>query len=237
MNTRPDLPIARKEVIARVLPFILFMAFIGGEELVRLMVSHGILTVSSTFTLYLYPIKTVSVLFTLLLFFKHYEEIRLHDLKNPTHTILAIVTGVIVFILWINMDWPWATLGTPSGYDPTQVPDRLTRSLLIISRIIGASIVVPIMEELFWRSFVARYLISPDILDIPIGRFTLTSFTIGSLLFGLEHSLVVAGIMAGIAYNFLLWRTKSILQCILAHGLTNLLLGLYVLLTRQWQFW
>jgi hypothetical protein len=43
--------------------------------------------------------------------------------------------------------------------------------------------------------------------------------------------------MAGAAYNLLLLRTKSIAQCILAHAVTNFLLGMYVLITKQWFFW
>ncbi|MGA7827253.1 MAG: CPBP family glutamic-type intramembrane protease [Geobacteraceae bacterium] len=56
-------------------------------------------------------------------------------------------------------------------------------------------------------------------------------------MFGLEHNLFLAGIMAGIAYNLLLYRTKSLSACILAHGLTNLALGIYVLQTGKWYFW
>jgi CAAX prenyl protease-like protein len=58
-----------------------------------------------------------------------------------------------------------------------------------------------------------------------------------AVLFGLEHNLILAGIMAGVAYSLLLYWTKSIYQCILAHAVTNLVLGIYVLQTGYWQFW
>ena len=93
------------------------------------------------------------------------------------------------------------------------------------------------MEELFWRSFFIRYLIGPDFSKVPIGMATWPSFLLTTVLFGLEHNLFFAGIMAGIAYNLLLYYTRSISHCIIAHGLTNLLLGIYVLTTERWHFW
>jgi hypothetical protein len=93
------------------------------------------------------------------------------------------------------------------------------------------------MEELFWRSFLLRYIINSDFMSVRVGTYTLFSFLVGSGLFGLEHTLVLAGIMAGIAYSLLLYWTKSIYQCVLSHAVTNFVLGIYVLQTGYWQFW
>ena len=82
-----------------------------------------------------------------------------------------------------------------------------------------------------------RYVINPKFSEIPVGQFTWSSFVIVALLFGLEHNLWLAGIMAGAAYAFILYNTKSITHCIMAHAVTNLALGVYVLHTGQWQFW
>ena len=70
-----------------------------------------------------------------------------------------------------------------------------------------------------------------------IGTYSLFSFLIGAILFGLEHHLVAAGVMAGMAYSLLLYRTKSLAQCVFSHAVTNFVLALYVLKTGQWQFW
>jgi CAAX prenyl protease-like protein len=43
--------------------------------------------------------------------------------------------------------------------------------------------------------------------------------------------------MAGVAYALVLYQTKSIAQCILAHAVTNFLLGIYVVQTGKWYFW
>ena len=104
-------------------------------------------------------------------------------------------------------------------------------------RIFGASVVVPIMEELFWRSFLIRWIVNTRFESVPLGTFTVGSFLITVVLFGLEHNLWLAGMMAGAAYNLLLYRTGRIWPCILAHGLTNFLLGVHVLVTQEWQWW
>ena len=144
---------------------------------------------------------------------------------------------MLVFVLWVNMDWDFATMGDLRGFDPFLNANASGRNLLIFSRLFGAALVVPVMEELFWRSFLLRYIVHTNFISVRIGTYTLSSLLIGSVLFGLEHNLVLAGIMAGIAYSLLLYWTKSIYQCILAHGVTNLALGIYVLQTGYWQFW
>ena len=103
--------------------------------------------------------------------------------------------------------------------------------------LLGAVIVVPVMEELFWRSFLMRYLINPDFRSVPMGSFTRFSFFTTAVLFGLEHHRVIEGIIAGILYNFLLTRQKKLKGVILAHAVTNFGLGIYVIVTESWMFW
>ncbi|MEE4252691.1 MAG: CAAX prenyl protease-related protein [Desulfuromusa sp.] len=221
----------------RIIPFAAFMAFIGVQQLLEWSVVKGWMDLTSQQMLYLYPIKTVLVIGLLLFFWGHYNELHLADFKNLTHTVASILLGLLVFVLWVNMDWGFATFGETKGFDPFLIDDATTRNLLIFFRLFGAALVVPVMEELFWRSFMLRYVITADFSSVRIGTFTLTSFLIGSVLFGLEHNLILAGIMAGVAYSGLLYWTKSIYQCILAHSVTNLVLGIYVLQTGNWQFW
>lgn len=223
--------------LSRILPFALFMAFIGGEEFLRFLIGKGMVNTPQTTFLFLYPFRAVTVGLVLILLQKEYEEINPHDLFRFRDTLLSIGTGIVVFILWINMSWTFGAAGPPIGYDPTVVSENFTRNFLIGTRLMGAAVVVPIMEELFWRSFLLRYIINPDIERVSIGRFSWGSFLIGSVLFGLEHHYIIAGIMAGAAYSLLLYRTRSLLQCILAHAITNFALGVYVLQTARWEFW
>ncbi len=221
----------------RIIPFAVFMLFIGLKEILAWVVVKGWLDLSAEQMLYFYPIKTLLVAGLLIYLWGQYDELHFVDFKNYTHTIASILLGLLVFVLWINMDWGFATYGESKGFDPFLISNATTRNLLIFSRVFGAALVVPIMEELFWRSFMLRYVITADFTSVRIGTFTLTSFLICSVLFGLEHNLLLAGIMAGAFYTVLLYWTKSIYQCILAHAVTNLVLGIYVLQTGYWQFW
>jgi uncharacterized protein len=146
-----------------------------------------------------------------------------------------VLVGIGVFLLWITMDW---TIGSEApGYDPTLVDDPALRAALISFRLFGAVLVVPLMEELFWRSFLLRFVIAHEFEKIPVGTFTWPSLLIVSVLFALAHHLIIAAFVTSVAYTLLLYRTRSIAQCTLAHAVTNLILGAYVLHTGSWQLW
>jgi len=102
---------------------------------------------------------------------------------------------------------------------------------------VGASVVVAVMEEVFWRGFLLRWIVNQDFRKVPIGAFTWPSFLVTSALFAVEHPRWLVGLMAGVAYNLLLYRTRSLYACIVAHGVTNLVLALWVLHTGRWSFW
>jgi CAAX prenyl protease-like protein len=93
------------------------------------------------------------------------------------------------------------------------------------------------MEELFWRSFLMRWVASPDFETVEPARAGLKAFIITVVLFGFEHNLWLAGIVAGIAYTLLYMRYRTLWSPILAHAVTNGLLGLWVVHTGSWAFW
>ncbi len=226
-----------KDAWVRIIPFAAFMGFIGIQQGVEWLVEQGTLSLTNQQLLFLYPVKAVLVAALLVYLFRNYQELRFSDFCQLKHTAGSVLLGLLVFVLWINMDWEFATIGESKGFDPTMIDSDEMRNVLICFRIFGAALVVPIMEELFWRSFLIRYVIDSDFISVRIGTYTLMSFVICSVLFGLEHNLVLAGVMAGVAYNLLLYWTKSVGQCVLAHAVTNFVLGLYVLQSGNWQFW
>jgi CAAX protease family protein len=226
-----------KSSFCRIFPFALFMGFIGVEEGARFLRDQNLLNFTDLDLLYLYPIKAGLVGLILILLAKNYNEIRLRDFTRIGHTAVSILSGLVIFVLWINMDWGFATLGNPQGFNPNVINDDGMRTLIVVTRMAGAVLVVPVMEELFWRSFLLRYVIDSDFSKINIGRFTWPSFLIITALFGLEHNHYLAGMMAGAAFSALLYHTRSIAQCILSHAVANLALGVYVLQSGQWQFW
>jgi CAAX protease family protein len=223
--------------ISRIAPFALFMAFIGLDEGLRFLAGRDLVTLSDTALYYLYPVKALAVAFLLYIFRGEYSELSLKDLKNLPVTCAVCGIGLLVFALWIRMDWTYSASVSPQGFNPTLFPQPGLQLFMTLFRVGGAVLVVPLMEELFWRSFLIRYIINPDFSKISMGCFTWTSFLVTVLLFGLEHHFILAGIMAGVIYNLILYRTRSLTQCVLAHAVTNLALALYVITTGKWQFW
>jgi len=224
-------------VVCRVAPFALFMAFIGLDEGLRFLAAQGVFSLSDTALYYLYPVKAVSVALLLYLFRQEYGEISLKDLKNIPVTCAVFGIGLLVFVLWIRMDWTFPASGASPGYNPTLLPGPGVRLAMTLFRAGGAVLVVPLMEELFWRSFLIRYIVDQDFSRVQMGRFTWPSFLVTVLLFGLEHQFILAGVMAGVFYNLILYRTRSLTQCVFAHAVTNMALSLYVIATGKWYFW
>ena len=182
-------------------------------------------------TLYIYPLKTVVTALLLWRFRHHYTELAWH------WSWLAVATGAVVFVLWIPLSHDRLVMGAPTLLvSPYELAGRWALPWLAV-RLLGASLLVPVMEELFWRSFLARYLLDTEFKRVPLGTFTTYSLLVSCGLFGVEHTQWVAGIMAGLVYSWLLHRTRSLGACVLAHGVTNFLLGVYVLSTASWQFW
>ncbi|MSN27241.1 MAG: CAAX prenyl protease-related protein [Geobacter sp.] len=229
--------IKMKPATFRFLPFALFMAFIGLDELIRTLMTHGFIRLEAVNLYYLYPVKAVTVGYLIFRYRKEYQELDFKELLRIPTTLAVTCVGLLVFILWINMEWTIGSSATPQGFNPMLLPEGTIRNTMILFRIAGAVLVVPIMEELFWRSFLIRYIIDNNFERIQIGTFTWGSFLLTVALFGAEHNFICAGMMAGVAYNLILYKTRSLAQCVLAHAVTNLVLAVYVACTGQWQFW
>ena len=162
---------------------------------------------------------------------------------------LALCTGIGVFLLWVGLDPLLVKLGCPDSYPKIKLSgaawnphetfgaDSVLAWFFILVRIAGSSLVVPLLEEVFFRSFVYRYLTRADFLSVSLGTFVLRSFLLTSLLFGLEHREWFAGILCGFAYQALVCRTRRLGDAITAHAITNFLLGCWVITRGAWQFW
>jgi uncharacterized protein len=224
--------------LPRVLPFALYLGFLALSEVPAWLSGHvpGAADLRISATLWLYPLKTAAVLAVLLYFWPRYDELKGKTKVTLRDVLLSVVIGLFVYLIWVRIDWPWAQQGQASGYNPF-LAGGTVGSVLATIRMVGAVLVVPVMEELFWRSFLLRYLISPRFETVPLGTFTLFSFVVTMILFGLEHHLWLAGMIAGAAYTLLLYGTGRLWPCIIAHAVTNLALGVHVLLTQEWTWW
>ncbi len=222
---------------ARYLPFAAFMACIGLEELIVFLASFGLFRPPPPLFLYLYPLRIILVVGILYSLRRNYIELSWKDLRTVSVTMASVLLGVCVFIVWVNL--AGVRLGQGGGvrgFYPALLPPSL-KVLMIVVRVLGAVLVVPVMEELFWRSFLIRYLVDTAFEKVPLGYFTWPSFLITVFMFGIEHHLIVAGIIAGIFYNLLLYRTRSLTQCVVAHAVTNLALAIFILLFNRWELW
>ncbi len=141
--------------------------------------------------------------------------------------------GVIVFVLWVWGDTPAAP--TPAAL--VAAPPALSWAWIVL-RVIGGTLMVPVAEELAFRGFGLRRLIADDFESVSWQTFTWPSLLISSLLFGLMHGeRWLAGIAAGIVYALvMLWRGR-LGDAVVAHGVTNGLLAIWVLVYGRWELW
>lgn len=180
---------------------------------------------------------------------------------------LAILVGVAVAVLWVLPETPWVAAHwpgfhafyntwlimmpgqMPSYYDafffPSPPPSHPSLAYspevcgwgLTIMKLIGTTLVIATAEEYFFRGFLYRWLresnfvkVSPRVYDAPV-------FWVVVLVFAVEHDRWLGGAMAGAAYGWLAVRTGSVRPAVVAHALTNFLLGVYVVLSKQYGFW
>ena len=159
---------------------------------------------------------------------------------------MTTAVGVGVFLIWIVPDVlipGYRSLPIFSnslvGHVHSSLPAvSLLSAWVLFWRTARAVLIVPIVEELFWRGWLLRWLIDREFSRVPLGTYAAGAFWITALLFASEHGPYWdVGLIAGIAYNLLLIRTKSLVDCMLAHAITNGLLSWYVIATAQWQYW
>jgi len=212
----------------RILPFAAYLSFfLIGDVLARMGVDAASLR-------WLYAAKTATVAILLGMFWRDYTELKT-GLPSMRVAATAVAAGVAVFFLWINLHAGWMVIGTSSGFDP-RTGGAIAWPLVVV-RIAGAALVVPVMEELFWRSFVLRWIDQPDFLRLDPAQAGFRGFVISVVLFGFEHNLWLAGIVAGVAYSVLFMRHRTIWSPILAHAVTNGMLGVWVVMTGEWSYW
>ncbi|MDR1305632.1 MAG: CAAX prenyl protease-related protein [Verrucomicrobiales bacterium] len=181
-----------------------------------------------------YPLQTLVCAGLLWRYWRFYQ---FNGIKNVGFT---VGIGVLVFVLWIA---PQVFLGVAprvAGFNPNVLAEApLLYWGNLTMRFLRLVVVVPLIEELFWRGFLLRYLIGSPVDKIPFGKFTWWSFLLVSVGFMLEHQGAdyAAALVTGALYNWVAYRTKSQGSCVLAHAVTNLLLGIYIMVSGQWGFW
>jgi CAAX prenyl protease-like protein len=150
----------------------------------------------------------------------------------------AAVSGLIVFVVWIFPYPAWLVAGVDAvGVNPMQGLSDIESMLWLSTRIMGAAMVVPIMEELFWRSYIMRRYDSQNFLSVNPETLSGFAYVGSACLFALEHNLWLAGLFAGLVYGELYKTYKNLWIPIFAHAVTNGVLGIWVVFTGNWQYW
>jgi uncharacterized protein len=181
---------------------------------------------------------TVLVVGGLMLFWRReYGELSRQLLPLPSELALAAAVGLAVFLLWITLTAPWMQLGEPTATFVPLGPDGELLWPRIVIRWVGASLLVPVMEELFWRSFLMRWIDSPQFESVDPQRVGLRAIVLSTFVFTLAHTLWLAAVVAGLAYAWLYKRTGRLWVPIVAHAVTNGALGVWVVATGNWAFW
>ena len=214
---------------AYIAPFIVFVALMAAE--------HALALPAEWF----YPIRFTVVL--ALLAFVSRQVIPL----RTSASLASAAIGIAVFLIWIAPDvlfgagyrHYWLFDNAVMGTAVNSAPEALKHNWgFIVTRTLGCTALVPVVEELFWRGWLMRWLANNEFEKVPLGAYIPSAFWIVAVLFASEHGPYwEVGLAAGIIYNWWLVRTKNLADCIVAHAVTNGLLSVYVLLTGQWQYW
>jgi uncharacterized protein len=183
---------------------------------------------------WLFPAQTFLCAALLIWFARAYQ---FHRIARPLFT---LAVGTAVFLLWVS---PQQFFGYPpraEGFNPDIFAGQPVAYWATVTlRFLRLAVIVPFVEEIFWRGFLLRYFISEDFDCVPFGAFSWLSFAVVTIGFTLVHSPAdwPAAAVTGALYNFVAYRTKSLSSCVLVHAITNLLLGLWIMHTKQWGFW
>ena len=218
---------SRTATIAYVAPFAAYVSLLGLDRALGLPPEI------------FYPIRFLAVLLILLWVSRPFVSLR------PSSPLASIGVGIAVFLIWIGPDvlfgyrHHWLFENRLTGSAVSSIPLYLRSKVwFTLLRIMSSMALVPILEELFWRGWLMRWLIDPNFQKVPLGKYAPLAFWVTAVLFASEHGAFWdVGLAAGIIYNWWIVRCRNLADCMLAHAVTNALLAAYVLLAGQWQYW
>ena len=215
--------IFKNPIYARVVPFIIFVA---------LTACQGKLGAASAY--WFYFAKTLVGVWLIFEMRPHVSEMRW------TVSWEAIAIGILIFGIWVGLDpyYPKLFKAGSTG-NPADVFGKGSALAWFfnIVHIAGMTLIVPPLEEVFYRSFLYRYIASPNFLAVPMNRFVSLPFFVTIAFFGLSHNEWLAGIICGAAYQWLVIRKNRLGDAMIAHAITNFLLGVYIVWRGAWHFW
>lgn len=201
----------------------------------------------------LYPLKVLATMLLLGCYRRAYGELRA---RLGGEVALACLVGLAVAAAWVFLDpyypqswgelrqlWQlgWQPLPhaakVAAQLDPYAAGSLVPPPVAIGFRLLGAVLLAPVAEELFFRGWLTRFLVKGQFQIVPLGTFTWGSFVATTALFGLSHHEWLAGLLCGAALNMLLRWRRDLFLCMVAHAAANLALAVWVLMRAAWWFW
>jgi uncharacterized protein len=219
----------RRSALVRCAPFALFMVLLAARGWLP--------SIDGVDARWIYAVSVVATGALLAGFWREYGELARANAPSGSEALLGAATGIVVFALWIHLDAAWMQVGTPTApFAPVAADGSLDWPLIAV-RWIGAALLVPVMEELFWRSFLMRWIQSATFEAVDPRRVGPKAVLLSTFLFVLAHTLWLAAVVAGVAYAWLYRRTGKLWVAVIAHAVTNGALGVWVVATGNWAFW
>lgn len=168
--------------------------------------------------------------------------------------LLSVVVGVVGVVIWIGLCQldleqklfvPLGLgeilgLGERASYNPLAALEENVPWMVgfLLIRFTGLALIVPVIEEFFLRGFLMRYVVDMYWEKVPFTHLNRTSIIIATVYGMLAHP---AELLAAAAWfsliTWLMLKTRNIWDCVMAHAVTNFLLGVYVLKTGHWELW
>ena len=153
---------------------------------------------------------------------------------------LAVAVGLGVTALWVGLDGRYPALsflgGKRTGFDPRTLSPAAMVGFLTV-RMLGLVVLVPLIEELFYRSFLMRWVVDPDYTKVPIGLVTPLGLAATTGVFAFSHPEWLPALITGLSWGWLVKQTRSVSACVVSHAAANLALGVYVIARHAWKFW
>lgn len=167
---------------------------------------------------------------------------------------IAVAVGLAGVVVWVALakwqhEWmPWLadqtgiewlkSLGHRSGNNLLSeefLADQTSRMLFFSLRLFGLGVVVPFIEEFFLRGFLMRYVMRDRWWEVPFGAVNRPAVIAGTLVPVLMHPQeAIASLVWFSMVTWLMVRTRSIGDCILAHAITNLTMAVHVVHSGDW---
>jgi uncharacterized protein len=215
--------IVSSPILVRSIPFGIFVAltFLQGG-------------LGDTSQYWIYALKTVLAAWMLWILRPYIKEMRW------SFSWEAVIVGIAVFLAWVGLDGHYPVLASREAtFNPVRSygAGSSLAILFIAIRTLGSSLVVPPLEEVFYRSFLYRFIIKSDFAKIPLGTFDLRAFLILGVVFGIGHYEWLPGILCAFAYQWLVCRKDRLGDAMTAHAITNFLLALWVIFRPAYYFW